>query len=284
MNILIIGGGGYLGVPLSNKLKSLGHFVMVYDNFKQNTQNILNCCYVNKSVKDLQNINELNFNYFDLIFYLAQPRLEELVDENQILTPVDEFKNFLDGVNGPKVYFISSCSVYGKTNDIVDENSPTIVTSHYSKMKIECEKYLLNKKNNDFKILRLSTLYGNSKPLRKDVFINNILEDVKDNKEIEIFDPTAKRPHLYINDCVKILSQLIMSGFDGKILNIGFNELNVSKIELINVMKTYINFNHITHQTEDSRNYHVNFDLLQKYVDHTPITYSNGIKDYLKLE
>jgi nucleoside-diphosphate-sugar epimerase len=284
MNILIIGGGGYLGVPLSNKLKSLGHFVMVYDNFKYNTQNILNCCYVNKSVKDLQNINELNFNYFDLIFYLAQPRLEELIDENQILTPVDEFKNFLDGVNGPKVYFISSCSVYGKTNDIVDENSPTIVTSYYSKMKTECEKHLLSKKNKDFKILRLSTLYGNSEPLRKDVFINNMLEYVKDDREIEIFDPTAKRPHLHVLDCVKILSKLISLNFDCEILNIGFNELNVSKIELINIMKTYINFNYITYQTEDSRNYHVNFDLLQKYIDHSPITYSNGIKDYLKLE
>jgi nucleoside-diphosphate-sugar epimerase len=284
MNILIIGGGGYLGVPLSNKLKSLGHFVMVYDNFKYNTQNILNCCYVNKSVKDLQNINELNFNYFDLIFYLAQPRLEELIDENQILTPVDEFKNFLDGVNGPKVYFISSCSVYGKTNDIVDENSPTIVTSYYSKMKTECEKHLLSKKNKDFKILRLSTLYGNSEPLRKDVFINNMLEYVKDDREIEIFDPTAKRPHLHVLDCVKILSKLISLNFDCEILNIGFNELNVSKIELINIMKTYINFNYITYQTEDSRNYHVNFDLLLKYVDYIPITYSNGIKDYLKLE
>ena len=284
MNILIIGGGGFLGVPLSNNLKSLGHFVMVYDNFKYNTQGILNCCYVNKSIKDLYNLNDLNFNYFDIIFYLAQPRLEELIDENDILKPGTEFKNFLDGVNGPKIYFISSCSVYGKTNDIVDENSPTIETSYYSKMKIECEKYLLDKKNDNFKILRLSTLYGNSNPLRKDVFINNILEDVKNNKKIEIFDPTAKRPHLHIMDCVKILSKLIMSDFDGKILNIGFNELNVSKIELINIIKKYVNFNHITHQTEDSRNYHVNFDSLQKHVNYTPITYSNGVKDYLKLE
>lgn len=284
MNILIIGGGGFLGVPLSNNLKSLGHFVMVYDNFKHNTQGILNCCYVNKSIKDLHNLNELNFNYFDIIFYLAQPRLEELIDKNDIIKPITEFKNFLDGVNGPKVFFISSCSVYGKTNDIVKENSEVIVTSYYSQMKIECEKYLLSKKNNDFKILRLSTLYGNSNPLRKDVFINNILEDIKYKKEIEIFDPEAKRPHLHVLDCVKVLSKLISLDFDYKILNIGFNELNVSKIELINIMKMHFSFNHLTHQTEDSRNYHVNFDSLEKYVNYTPISYSNGIKDYLKIQ
>lgn len=283
MNILIIGGGGFLGVPLSNKLKSLGHFVMVYDNFKHNTQSILNCCYVNKSVKDLQDLNELNFNYFDLIFYLAQPRLEELVDENQILTSINEFKNFLDGVNGPKVFFISSCSVYGKTNEIVNESSETIVTSYYSKMKIECEKHLLSKKNNDFKILRLSTLYGNSNPLRKDVFINNMLEDLKDNKEIEIFDPTAKRPHLHVNDCVNVLTKLIEVDIIDKIINVGFNQLNVSKIDLIDLMKMSIDFNYVTYKTEDSRNYHVNFDLLEKYINYTPITYSEGIKDYLKL-
>jgi nucleoside-diphosphate-sugar epimerase len=284
MNVLIIGGGGFLGVPLSNKLKSLGHFVMVYDNFKHNTQSILNCCYVNKSVKDLQNLDELNFNYFDLIFYLAQPRLEELIDENQILTPINEFKNFLDGVNGPKVYFISSCSVYGKTNDIVNESSEIVVTSHYSKMKIECEKHLLSKKNNDFKILRLSTLYGNSNPLRKDVFINNMLEDVKDNKEIEIFDPTAKRPHLHIDDCVNVLTKLIEIDIIDKIINVGFNQLNVSKIDLIDLIKMSIDFNYVTYKTEDSRNYHVNFDLLEKYINYSPITYLEGIKDYLKSE
>lgn len=283
MNILIIGGGGFLGVHLSNKLKSLGHFVMVCDNFKHNTQSILNCCYVNKSVKDLENLNELNFNYFDLIFYLAQPRLEELTDEEQTLTPINEFKNFLDAVSGPKVFFISSCSVYGKTNNIVNEDSETIVTSYYSKMKIECEKHIINKKNKDFKILRLSTLYGNSDPLRKDIFINNMLEDIKDNKEIEIFDPTAKRPHLHIYDCVNVLSQLIEIDIIDNIINIGFNQLNVSKIDIIDLMKITIDFNYVTYKTEDSRNYHVNFDLLEKYINYTPITYSEGIKDYLKL-
>jgi nucleoside-diphosphate-sugar epimerase len=284
MNILIIGGGGFLGVPLSNKLKSLGHFVMVYDNFKHNTQNLLNCCYVNKSVKDLHNLNELNFNYFDIIFYLAQPRLEELTDEDNTLESINDFKNFLNGVNGPKVFFISSCSVYGKTDDIVNEKSESIVTSYYSKMKIECERYLLSKKNNDFKILRLSTLYGNSEPLRKDIFINNMLEDITDNKKIEIFDPTAKRPHLHINDCVNILTMLIEIEIIDNIINIGFNELNVSKIDLIELIKKCIDFNYVTYKTEDSRNYHVNFDLLEKYINYAPISYLEGIKDYLKLK
>ena len=151
-------------------------------------------------------------------------------------------------------------------------------------MKIECEKHLLSKKNNDFKILRLSTLYGNSNPLRKDVFINNMLEDLKDNKEIEIFDPTAKRPHLHVNDCVNVLTKLIEVDIIDKIINVGFNQLNVSKIDLIDLMKMSIDFNYVTYKTEDSRNYHVNFDLLEKYINYTPITYSEGIKDYLKSE
>ena len=290
MNILIIGGGGYLGVPLSKELTKKGHNVVVFDNFKYNTQDLIDCKIIIGDVGAITLRSDFHYPSFDTIFYLSQSRLNELENQQQVDVEVNSFKKFIDSFNWsgmyftPKVYFVSSCSVYGKTNEIVDENSPTIVTSHYSKMKIECEKYLIDKKNNNFKIVRLSTLYGNSNPIRKDVFINNILEDIKYDKEIEIFDPTAKRPHLHVLDCVKILSKLISSNFDSEILNIGFNELNVSKIELINIMKTYINFNHITHQTEDSRNYHVNFDLLQKYIDHSPITYSNGIKDYLKLE
>jgi nucleoside-diphosphate-sugar epimerase len=282
MNILIIGGGGYLGVPLSNKLTSLGHFVMVYDNFKHNTQDKLKCSYVNKSVEELSKISETKFNSYDVIFYLAQPRLEELTFENQIKKPIEDFQKFLNEVEGPKIYFISSCSVYGKTNNIVNENSPVVVTSYYSQMKIYCEHYLLGKQNPNFKILRLSTLYGDSDPLRNDVFINNILEDIIEKKEIEIYDPTAKRPHLHVLDCVNILSHLIDIEYDDKILNIGKNELNINKIGLIEIMKLYSDFNFISHDTEDSRDYSVNFDLLKKYIDFEHINYHEGIVNYLK--
>jgi nucleoside-diphosphate-sugar epimerase len=45
MNILLIGGGGYLGIPLSKELTKKGHNVVVFDKFKYNTQDLIAVSY-----------------------------------------------------------------------------------------------------------------------------------------------------------------------------------------------------------------------------------------------
>jgi nucleoside-diphosphate-sugar epimerase len=164
---------------------------------------------------------------------------------------------------------------------MVTENSPVIVTSLYSQMKIFCENILLDTQNPNYKILRLSTLYGYNDYIRKDVFINNILDDIIQGKQIEIFDPFAKRPHLHVLDCARIIGELINCDVEEKILNIGFNELNINKIDLVNIIKKYENFELVENKTEDSRDYSVDFTKLKKYIKSTYILYKDGVINYL---
>jgi nucleoside-diphosphate-sugar epimerase len=289
MNILLIGGGGYLGIPLSKELTKKGHNVVVFDKFKYNTQDLIECKKINGDVGGITLRFDFHYPSFDLIFYLSQSRLNELDTEKQVETEVSYFNTFINSFNWsgiyrtPKVYFISSCSVYGKTEDIVNENSEVIPTSLYSKMKIECEKIITENKNSNFKILRLSTLYGNSDYTRNDVFINNIINDVIDEKIIEIYDPFAKRPHLHVIDCVKIITNLVNTQFNEPILNIGVNELNINKSELINIIKKIKPFEYVENFTNDSRDYGVDFTLLKKYVDFEHINYEEGIRNYLNV-
>jgi len=289
MNILLIGGGGYLGIPLSKELTKKGHNVVVFDKFKYNTQDLIECKKINGDVGGITLRSDFHYPSFDLIFYLSQSRLNELDTEKQVETEVNYFNTFINSFNWsgiyrtPKVYFISSCSVYGKTEDIVNENSEVIPTSLYSKMKIECEKIITKNKNSNFKILRLSTLYGNSDYTRNDVFINNIINDVIDEKIIEIYDPFAKRPHLHVIDCVKIITNLVNTQFNEPILNIGVNELNINKSELINIIKKIKPFEYVENFTNDSRDYGVDFTLLKKYVDFEHINYEEGIRNYLNI-
>lgn len=289
MNILLIGGGGYLGIPLSKELTKKGHNVVVFDKFKYNTQYLIECKKINGDVGGITLRSDFHYPSFDLIFYLSQSRLNELDTEKQVETEVNYFNTFINSFNWsgiyrtPKVYFISSCSVYGKTEDIVNENSEVIPTSLYSKMKIECEKIITKNKNSNFKILRLSTLYGNSDYTRNDVFINNIINDVIDEKIIEIYDPFAKRPHLHVIDCVKIITNLVNTQFNEPILNIGVNELNINKSELINIIKKIKPFEYVENFTNDSRDYGVDFTLLKKYVDFEHINYEEGIRNYLNI-
>jgi nucleoside-diphosphate-sugar epimerase len=289
MNILLIGGGGYLGIPLSKELTKKGHNVVVFDKFKYNTQDLIECKKINGDVGGITLRSDFHYPSFDIIFYLSQPRLNELDTEKQVETEVSYFNTFINSFNWsgiyrtPKVYFISSCSVYGKTEDIVNEDSAVIPTSLYSKMKIECEKIITENKNSNFKILRLSTLYGNSDYTRNDVFINNIINDVIDEKIIEIYDPFAKRPHLHVIDCVKIITNLVNIQFNEPILNIGVNELNINKSELINIIKKIKPFEYVENFTNDSRDYGVDFGLLKKYVDFEHIKYEEGIRNYFNI-
>jgi nucleoside-diphosphate-sugar epimerase len=160
-----------------------------------------------------------------------------------------------------RLIFSSSCSVYGKRTDVVNEKSGTQISSLYSELKISCENILLSKNNPKFKIVRLSTLYGVSKLNRNDVLINNLIQDIKEEKPIEIFDPLAERPHLHIKDCVKILKSIIEGDYNDTIINIGKNELNINKIDLIEKIKRTVkpDLEYELINSEDSRSYRRRF-------------------------
>ena len=238
MKVLIIGGAGYLGIPLSNSLHNCD--ITVYDKFLYSNITFLkkDIVIINDDVSNIEKYDEL-LNSQDVIIYLASPRLLELTDSSQLNLPINQFKKTIELIKNEKIRFIfsSSCSVYGKRTDVVNEKSDTQISSLYSELKISCENILLSKNNPKFKIVRLSTLYGVSKLNRNDVLINNLIQDIKEGKPIEIFDPLAERPHLHVKDCVKILKSIIEGDYNDTIINIGKNELNINKIDLIEKIK-----------------------------------------------
>lgn len=284
MKILIIGGAGYLGTVLSNTL--MDHDVTVFDKFLYSNETFLN--HRVKIIKDdVSNIQKYSneLKTFDLVLYLASPRLGELTKIEQIYQPINDFENTLNLIGGnTRVIFASSCSVYGKQTGLLNESSQTQVTSLYANLKTACENILLWKNNPNFKIVRLSTLYGSSKLDRKDVLINNLVDDIKMGKKVEIFDPLAERPHLHIRDCIKVLKSLIESDFRGNIINVGKDELNINKKDIVELIKKSIKpdleYDLIT--SEDSRSYRVDFSLLKEHIQFNHVTYEEGIKELAK--
>ena len=95
---------------------------------------------------------------------------------------------------------MSSCSVYGKNPNIVNEKSDTMVTSLYSKLKIDSENLIIEKNNKNHFIFRLATLYGICPFMRNDILINNFVNDIKIGKQIEVFDIDSTRPHLHVRN------------------------------------------------------------------------------------
>jgi nucleoside-diphosphate-sugar epimerase len=197
MKILVIGGAGYLGLKLSKRLLLDRFHVTICDNMNYDTYDVIDKLsdkfniynglqqdhfeFIEDDILNLKN-NVNNLENYDKIFYLASPRLQDINDDKTVLEEVDRFskviemfRDTIDNENsGKHFYFMSSCSVYGKTTEAVNEYTEPMVTSHYSKLKIECEKLML-KENNSFKIFRLSTLYGRGDFQRNDILINNLI-------------------------------------------------------------------------------------------------------------
>jgi nucleoside-diphosphate-sugar epimerase len=285
MKVLIIGGAGYLGIPLSNSLHNCD--ITVYDKFLYSNITFLkkDIVIINDDVSNIEKYDEL-LNSQDVIIYLASPRLLELTDSSQLNLPINQFKKTIELIKNEKIRFIfsSSCSVYGKRTDVVNEKSDTQISSLYSELKISCENILLSKNNPKFKIVRLSTLYGVSKLNRNDVLINNLIQDIKEEKPIEIFDPLAERPHLHVKDCVKILKSIIEGDYNDTIINVGKNELNINKIDLIEKIKKTVkpDLEYELINSEDSRSYKVDFSNLHAHIQFNHITFEDGIRELME--
>jgi nucleoside-diphosphate-sugar epimerase len=283
MRILIFGGAGYIGTKLSKKLKDAGNYITIYDSFKYDLPHTIR--NVDKLINDdVANINKHKeiFDNVDKVIYLISPRLPEIVDDSQVTKELDNLKNVLDLIKeNTHFYFTSSCSVYGVSEEIVNESSPVMVTSLYSKLKIESENLIKQYDKLNYIILRLSTLYGEGKITRNDILINNLVTSYRNNEKIDIFDPNASRPHIHIDDCVELFQYVTTLDFQHKVINIGFNELNITKRQLIETIEKSIskNLDVNFHETKDSRSYVVDFSLLKqlKPENYIFIKYSHGL-------
>jgi nucleoside-diphosphate-sugar epimerase len=286
MRFLLLGGGGYLGSVLTELISERNQEVIVYDTFKYwNVEdNMKNVTYIKD---DLTNItNHLDkFVNIDCVLYMASPRFGEVRDDLHITSEILLMDHTLKCVRkvspNYKLIFFSSCSVYGNTNEFVDENTELTPTTLYSKLKIEGEKQISNLGIDNYLIVRLATLYGVGVIERDDLLINNIVNDVKINKKIQIYEEDAYRPNLNVRDCAEIILRLSYQGIENKIMNVGYTKFNITKRQLINKLEESINKKVDVDFVNDGlefRSYYVNFDNLEKYIPNfTPKSLERGI-------
>lgn len=153
MNILVLGGAGYIGAHVVLELMDANHSVVVFDNFS--TGERLNVDQRAKVVKgDILSKNDLkkvfNNNHFDAVMHLSALKAPgesminpELYSETNIIGTL----NVLNQMLKSKVYkfiFSSSSSVYGEPiKDKMDENHQLKPLSFYGFTKLEIERVLI---------------------------------------------------------------------------------------------------------------------------------------------
>lgn len=287
-SILITGGAGYVGSVLVRKLVSLGYDVKVIDSLVFGNDGISSLInekkieFFNLDIRETEKISSIIQN-IDCVIHLAaivgEPLCSKIPDAAK---QINEFatKNLVNICKNKKVkrfIFASTCSNYGSSENVVNELSPVMPLSLYSKCKVNSEKFILDQNNDIFEtcVLRFATAHGLSPRMRFDLLVQEFMRDAIVDKKISIFGADFWRPLVHVEDmadaCISAIdasSQLI----SGQIYNVGNDKENYTKIKLAEIIKEFITDVEIEiiKSKKDPRNYKVSFEKIKNSLNFEP--------------
>lgn len=288
MRILIIGGGGYVGSMLVQKLVEQKMDVLVLDLFiygnpKRVFSNFYESRYLTVIKGDLRDrdLMENLISKTDHVIHLAcisndpsfelNPNLGKSINYDSFYPLIKICKKKID-----KFIFASSSSVYGiKDNKEVTEELSLEPLTDYSKYKALCENILINESGNNFcsTILRPATVCGYSYRTRLDVIVNILTNNGFNKRKIIINGGEQKRPNIHIKDMVNAYIEIINQPNEmvkEEIFNVGFENYTLDEIGTL-VKKKLGNDIIIEHQeTNDKRSYHISSKKITQNLDFKP--------------
>ena len=207
--ILVTGGLGYIGSHFIDSYKDKFQIHVIDTNYFQNNINDLD----NITYKDVRQIEKKDLKDMEVIIHMGELSNDPLGDLNKNITKKinnDGTINLLklaDKSDVKKFIYMSSASVYGFSDEIMNETSEVNPLTEYSRAKVANETYIIN---NEFSfetiILRNSTAFGFSSNLRLDLVVNDLTYNGYFNQSINLLsDGTPKRPIVHIHDICKII-------------------------------------------------------------------------------
>lgn len=292
MNILITGGAGYKGVLLTKELLTAGHKVTILDNFMYGYDSILHLI-VNKNLTinkiDIRNIKPSNISSFDVIFHLAgisgmpacanNPHSAESIN-------VDSVKKMVGMMSKDQILInASTTSMYGYSETICDESSEIHPVSIYGKTKHESEKIIQSRENSCS--LRFATVFGVSPKMRNDLMVNDFIYKSIVDRSIILFAGDTKRTFIHIKDAIDAYV-FTLNNFNimkGNVYNVGDESMNLSKKDISNTIKKYVDFEIIESGLSDldKRNFEISFQKIKNIGYSIYHNLDDGIADLVKL-
>ena len=279
--ILIIGGAGYIGSVLSDKLLRIGYSVRVVDLLLYGKDSLKNFNrgnfeFIRGDCRDISTI-ENALDDVGAVVHLGEIvgdpacRIDEsfTIETNYAATQMVVELCVKRQIE--RLIFASSCSVYGQTDTEVDEEARLNPISLYARCKMESEKAIQSFSYNHFcpTILRLSTVHGKSFRQRFDLVVNLLTIKALCEGRIQIFGGEQWRPFISVNDvCRGII--LTLNSESGKvrnqIFNLGDSRENYQLKQVGDIIKKMIPDVHvdILEDCSDKRNYRVNFEKIRK--------------------
>jgi nucleoside-diphosphate-sugar epimerase len=298
--VLLIGGAGYIGSGVLPKLLAQGCRVRVLDCFLFGKDPIVpylkhsnleiqqgdfrNVDTVVAAMRDMSSVVHLG----GLVGDPACAIDEELtIQINLIATRM--IAQVAKGNGISRFVFASSCSVYGASDQLLNEKSVLNPVSLYARSKIASENVLLSLRDNTFEpvILRFGTIYGLSGRSRFDLVVNLLAAKAVLDGVITVDGKDQWRPFLHVQDAASAVVMALTArseSVESIVYNVGSDEQNRTLGQIGELICSMVPGSVVRYNEEgvDRRNYRVEFRRIREQFGFKPAwTLQSGIQQVL---
>ncbi|MDR2900286.1 MAG: UDP-glucose 4-epimerase GalE [Treponema sp.] len=262
MNVLIVGGAGYIGSHVAREFLDQGHRVTVYDNLSSGLESNLypEAGFIKGDILNYEELKSAMKGSFDALIHLAAFKAAGESMLNPQKYSVNNITGSLNIINAAvecgirNIVFSSSAAVFGEPEYLpIDEKHPTNPENYYGFTKLEIESFLRwyeKLKGIRFAALRYFNAAGydvKGRMMGMEKNPANLLPVVMEvacgmRAEIQVFgsdyetpDGTGVRDYVHVNDlAVGHVSALdyIVNNEKSLIVNLG-SEVGISVMEII---------------------------------------------------
>lgn len=204
MKILIVGGAGYIGGAVTDLIQETGHNTRVFDALLYEESYRKPVDFAAGDIRDIDRLKP-HLKWADAVVWLAalvgdpacalHPEVSVEINQKAVARLAENF----DG----RIIFMSTCSVYGAQDNVLDESSPLNPLSVYAATKLEAERHLSDKNAISF---RLGTLFGVGdlfSRIRLDLVVNILTVRAFRFGTIKVFGGDQFRPLLHVRDAAR---------------------------------------------------------------------------------
>ncbi len=300
-SVLVVGGAGYIGSALLPLLLEKGLRVRLLDLClfgKEPLRGVLEHPRLEVVEGDFRHLEKVAeaVKGMDAVVHLGgivgDPACavdEELtIDVNVVATKM--LAEIAKGSGVGRFIFASSCSVYGASDETLDEHSALSPLSLYARSKIASEKVLQEMLSPSFAvtILRFATIYGFSGRTRFDLVVNLLTAKALTEGRITVFGGSQWRPFVHVQDAALSVSEALEAApgsVAGEIFNVGSDDQNRTILQVGQLIQSLVPKAQLTTEGSDTdaRNYRVSFAKARRVLGFEPRwTLERGVRQVIE--
>jgi nucleoside-diphosphate-sugar epimerase len=284
-NVLVVGGAGYVGGWLTDRIRDEGHDVRVFDVLLYEDHYLKEVEFVHGSVLDRDALRP-HLDWADAVVWLAamvgdgacalDPDLTRAINLESVRWLAETFAG--------RIVFLSTCSVYGAQDGLLHEDSELNPLSLYAETKAEAEQAL---RGADAIIFRLGTIYGVSDTysrIRMDLVLNLLTVKAVLYGRISVFGGDQYRPLLHVRDVSRAVVPTLFSEHRG-IFNLESENVTIRELaERIVAVRPDIEAEFTEASFQDLRNYRVSSERARTAFGFEPeLTVEDGIQQIARV-